>query len=67
MGHTGSDGSTMRQRIERFCVYNSGMLGENVGQECKTDNVDHELESVLSLIIDDGVESRGHRRNIFNP
>lgn len=26
-GHTGSDGSTMQQRINRYCIYTSGRIG----------------------------------------
>ena len=32
MGHVGSNGSTMPERIKRYCIHNSGHIGENVTQ-----------------------------------
>lgn len=60
MGHKGSDGSTMAQRIERHGIW-LGRIAENI------DYGDSEARRiVINLIVDDGVASRGHRRNIFN-
>jgi uncharacterized protein YkwD len=60
LGHTGSDGSTTKDRIERHCVW-VGSIGENIdyGNNLARDIVCH-------LIVDDGVPSRGHRKNILN-
>jgi uncharacterized protein YkwD len=59
-GHTGSDGSTMKSRLNRYgkCHISSG---ENIAYGNK-----EARRIVTSLLIDDGVLSRGHRRNLLN-
>lgn len=56
----------MQQRISKYCDYSSGSIGENVAQEFSYEGRDHALEAVVSLIIDDGVSDRGHRKSIFD-
>lgn len=59
-GHTGSDGSSMSERLERYGNWN-GKIGENCdfGSSLGRD-------IVISLIVDDGVANRGHRKNLFS-
>jgi hypothetical protein len=59
-GHTGSDGSSMGQRINRYGEWDRG-AGENIGYG---HNIGRNI--VVQLLIDDGVSSRGHRNNILN-
>ncbi len=59
-GHTAPDGSDPFQRMKRYGSY-SGTAGENVSYGSKSAR-----EIVVSLLIDDGVKSRGHRKNILS-
>ena len=61
VGHTGSDGSSMVDRIRRHDSSFRGM-GEAIayGQAEARD-------IVVSLLVDDGVPGRGHRKIILTP
>ena len=61
LGHDGNDHSSPGQRISRYGSW-SLSWGENISYSQKTAR-----GVVLALLIDDGVRSRGHRKNIFNP
>lgn len=58
-GHNGSDGSRPFDRIKRYGAYNS--VGENIDFGSTSGE-----EVIISLIVDDGVSSRGHRTNMLN-
>ena len=59
-GHTGTDGSDPFTRMKRYGSY-TGASGENISYGSKTAR-----EIVVTLLIDDGVKSRGHRKNIMS-
>ncbi len=61
MSHRGRGGSTTADRLNRYGEL-SGGWGENLS--CGRSSA---REIVLALIIDDGLPSRKHRANIFNP
>lgn len=60
VSHDGSDGSNVSDRIERYCEW-EGICAENLDFGSKSG-----LNCLLSLIIDDGVTTRGHRKNLMN-
>ena len=58
-GHDGSDGSVFTARIARYSDASS-YQGENLAAGYSTAE-----DIIMALIIDDGVSSRGHRKNIY--
>jgi len=58
-GHVGSDGSHVNRRADRFGQW-EGRIAENInyGQLSARD-------TVVLLLVDEGVRDRGHRQNIF--
>ncbi|MFB6341851.1 CAP domain-containing protein [Saccharicrinis sp. FJH62] len=60
VGHTGGDGSNPFERMKRYGEW----------KKTAAENVDYGNNSarwiVLSLLIDDGVPGRGHRKNLLN-
>jgi uncharacterized protein YkwD len=59
-GHTGSDGSSMVSRMNRYGQWDL-FAGENISY-----GYGEARKIVISLLIDDGVPSRGHRKNLLN-
>ena len=61
IGHIASDGSAPVNRIMRYGEWNI----------CIAENIDYgsfdPRQIVISLLIDDGVPDRGHRKNILDP
>lgn len=61
VGHDGSDRSDPFQRLTRYGQW-EGAAAENIEYGARSGS-----QSVIFLLIDDGVRGRGHRRNILNP
>ncbi|MES2766593.1 MAG: CAP domain-containing protein [Bacteroidota bacterium] len=61
MSHVGSNGTRVNKRIERYGQWND-LCGENIMYGSYTAR-----DIIISLIVDDGVADRGHRRAIYTP
>ncbi|HUX13259.1 MAG TPA: CAP domain-containing protein [Spirochaetia bacterium] len=61
VGHSGSDGSSAESRVNRYGRWDLA-LGENIDY-----GYSDARRIVTSLLVDDGVPSRGHRINLMNP
>lgn len=61
VGHSSSDGTPFSDRVRKKAKA-GGMIAEN----CDYGNYTA-LDSVIGLLIDDGIESLGHRKNILEP
>ncbi len=59
-GHTSGDGKKLPERIEMFGHW-SGQIAENIDYGSSDAR-----KIIVSLLIDDGVPSRGHRKNMMN-
>ena len=60
IGHNSTNGTTFENRVRK--KIKTGMIAEN----CDYGNADP-LDIVMSLLIDDGITSLGHRKNILHP
>ena len=59
-GHLGSDRSSMRNRIERYGIWQT-RIAENIAYGGKSAR-----QIIVYLLIDDGIRDRGHRKNFLN-
>jgi uncharacterized protein YkwD len=62
--HVGTDGSNPWDRVSRHGTWRV-TVGENISYGSYEPDAARDV--VIQLIVDDGVESRGHRDNIFSP
>lgn len=60
--HNSSDGSSFSERVKRF-----GFAGNAWGENLAAGFEETAEDAVLQLVIDDGVPSRGHRKNLLSP
>lgn len=61
VGHTGRDGSDLTIRLHRVGRVGT-IYSENIAYYAETAR-----DIVMMMIIDDGVKSRAHRKNVFSP
>jgi uncharacterized protein YkwD len=59
VGHNSSDGTTFDKRLRQ-----KAKAGGAIGENCDYGN-EKPIDIVMSLLIDDGIESLGHRKNIL--
>lgn len=61
IGHTSSDGTSFDQRVRK-----KAKAGALIAENCDYGNWEA-IDSVIGLLIDDGIKSLGHRKNILEP
>ena len=62
LGHKGSDGSMPDERLSRYMSLDSIRMGENVVM-----SRGGARDIILQMLVDDGIPSRSHRRNLLDP
>jgi uncharacterized protein YkwD len=60
-GHRGTDGSLPDERVSKYGIAKGG-VSENISYGANTAR-----DVVLTMLIDDGIPSRNHRKNLLNP
>lgn len=65
-GHQGSDGSAFIDRIQRYCKKGKGSMIELLGTTHAISGKSSIELALINLIVDDGVNNRGHRRALFS-
>jgi uncharacterized protein YkwD len=63
-GHNGTDGSDPAARVNRYGKFTGPYTGP--WENCSY-GFENSLDIILQLLIDDGIASRGHRKNILSP
>jgi uncharacterized protein YkwD len=58
--HDGSDGSSLSDRIEKYCEWDRGCCENLELGTFQAENI------IMNFIVDDGIIERSHRKNIFN-
>lgn len=61
LSHIGSDKSTYKDRIERYCKW-----GGTIYEAIDYGNKDTAKEVVISWLVDDGIPKRVHRMNLLS-
>jgi hypothetical protein len=59
VSHESTNGKNVSDRIEKYCEW-EGTCAENIDFGSRTG-----ADVVISLLVDDGIRTRGHRRNLF--
>ncbi len=59
VSHESTDGKNISDRIEKYCEWEI-TCAENIDFGSRTGQ-----DVVISLLVDDGIKTRGHRRNLF--
>lgn len=60
-GHRGLNGSLPHERVARYSFHRQA-VSENIGYGLKSARM-----LVVGLLLDDGIQNRGHRMNLLNP
>lgn len=61
VSHKSSDGTDFSSRVHKWCPDYS-YIGENCSY-----GFNEAIDIVMQLLVDDGIESLGHRKNVLNP
>jgi hypothetical protein len=66
VSHKGTDGSSKVERVERRCGKFTGSLAESIAMTHNFPELNHAQETVIMLMIEDGLPDRPHRDQFFS-